>query len=261
MQHPCSMPGQHHAAVLRVKAHEGPVAQAQETLARRLACSLCGPVCPSACVPVCSSAWAVDNSVFTLDRSTFFIMRSALDSRLCVEVPEDDGDTSRLAPCSSTSDRQKFAAIPNGVDYGNVPVAGSIVSFARQNFKLCGYATSYAWSTDSCPGGDSEAQFFWYTMDSTFLKSYAGGGYDYDTEEFTRDFGCFVADPATSRVLFGTCNASSLAGSWVIEIPMGMASGLALLACADPEYIAIQKAEDVPRLFIRTKAPWSKQGP
>jgi len=62
------------------------------------------------------------------------------DTRFCLEVPQTENSTSRLAPCNISSGSQKLLAQWDG----NM---GSVVSYARQDFYLCGYKTLYTWNT------------------------------------------------------------------------------------------------------------------
>lgn len=77
--------------------------------------------------------------------NTYFKMRSVALPNVCMEVPSNDGDRPRLAPCSS-SDNQKLMAEWEGFDISRwkVPVA-RIKSYTRRGFYLCANSYEAVW--------------------------------------------------------------------------------------------------------------------
>lgn len=157
-------------------------------------------------LPDCSGG-AGATSFAQLGNKTYFILRSALDPSLCMEVPQYNGNTSRLVPCNSSADNQrlitKFSCfLPLGVP------RGAIASYTRQDFTLCGNGARYFWSTDCGIEIYAKDTSFIFTEDATRIKFYG-----------QTSLGCFVANTSTSTVDYGACNASSPAGCWIIETP------------------------------------------
>lgn len=147
---------------------------------------------------------AVDVFLGDLGSSTYFIMRYAYDSSLCMEAPQSNGGQSLLKPCDSQSNSQKFLVKMKS------SLTGSVVGYTRQDFRLCGYAASYSWSNAiQCPGLAS-ADIFQFARDATRLRAV----------QASYNFGCLLASPSTSSVQYGEC--SSTLASWIIETP-GMA--------------------------------------